>query len=125
MLLAASAKTLKPSQVNPNYMQSFIDVHKCCKRALPEQMVLHKHAIMLHKFYNENYPEMDWLALNFQQTTTQRQTNFKILRNNSYKIGNNILTNRLHVLNNKIELNDLNKSLSSFKVLYKSKLLAR
>ena len=87
--------------------------------------MLYKHAIMLHKLYNENYPEMNWLALNFQQTTTQRQTNFKILRNNSYKIGNNILTNRLHVLNNKIELNDLNKSLSSFKVLYKSKLLAR
>ena len=93
MLLAALAKGSKLSQLSPNYMQSFIDVHKCCKRALPEQMVLHKHAIMLHKLYNENLPESDWLALNFQQTTTQRRTNLNIIKNNKWKIRKNILTN--------------------------------
>ena len=59
MLLSSSANALKLSQINPNYMQSFVDVHKCCKRALPEQMFLYKHAIMLHKLYNENLPESD------------------------------------------------------------------
>ena len=84
-------------------MQSFVNEHSECNRALPEEMMLYKHPIMLHELQNENFPEMDWLALNYQQTTTQRQTNFNILRNNSYKVGNNILTNRLHALNNKIE----------------------
>ena len=85
-------------------------------------MMMYKH-VMLHKIYNEKCPEMDWLALNFQQTTTQRQTKLYVLRNNNFKIGNSLKTNRLHVLNNKIELNGPNKSLSAFKVHYKSKLL--
>ena len=69
-LLSASAKALKLSQDNPDYMQSFIDVLKSWKRALPELMGLYKHAILLHKLYNEKHPESYWLALNFQQTTT-------------------------------------------------------
>ena len=56
-------------------------------------------------------------------STSQKQTKFYVLKNNNFKIGNNILTNRLSTLNNKIELKDLNKSLSAFKVIYKSKLL--
>ena len=123
ILLSASANALKLSQHVPNQMQSFISIHEECKRALPEQMMLYKHAIMLHKLYDENYPETEWLALNFQQTTCQRQTKFYVLKSNNYKIGNNILTNRLSTLNNKIDLNDLNKSLSSFKVLHKTKIL--
>ena len=121
--MSASANALKLSQPVTNQMQSYVDVHKECKRAQPEQMMLYKHAIMLHKLYNENFPEMDWLALNFQQTTTQRQTNFYVIKNNKFRIGNNILTNRISILNNKIELKDLNMSLPDFKVLYKSKLL--
>ena len=123
LLMSASANALKLSQPVTNQMQSYVDVHKECKRAQPEQMMLYKHAIMLHKLYNENFPEMDWLALNFQQTTTSRQTNFCIVKNNNFRIGNNILTNRISILNNKIELKDLNMSLPAFKVLYKSKLL--
>ena len=121
--MSASANALKLSQPVTNQMQSYVDVHIECKRAQPEQMMLYKHAIMLHKLYNENFPEMDWLALNFQQTTTQRQTNFYVIKTNKFRIGNNILTNRLSILNNKIELKDLNMSLSAFKVLHKSKLL--
>ena len=121
--MSASANALKLSQPVTNQMQSYVDVHKECKRAQPEQMMLYKHAIILHKLYNENSPEMDWLALNFQQTTTSRQTNFCIVKNNNFRIGNNILTNRISILNNKIELKDLNMSLPAFKVLYKSKLL--
>ena len=123
LLMSASANALKLSQPVTNQMQSYVDVHKECKRAQPEQMMLYKHAIMLHKLYNVNFPEMDWLALNFQQTTTSRQTNFCIVKNNNFRIGNNILTNRISILNNKIELKDLNMSLPAFKVLYKSKLL--
>ena len=56
-------------------MQSFVNIHKECKRAQQVQMIMYKHAILLHKLYNENCPEIDWLTLNLQQTTYQRQAN--------------------------------------------------
>ena len=63
------------------------------------------------------------MDLNMHQTITSRQTKFKITKANKFLIGNNILTTRLSILNNKIELNDLNLSLDSFKVKYKQMLL--
>ena len=60
ILLSASATALKLSQLVTNQMQSFINVHTECERALPEQMMMYKHAKMLHKLYNEKCPEMDW-----------------------------------------------------------------
>ena len=48
LLLSALATALKLTQHIPNRMQSFIDIHIECKRALPEQMILNKHAILLH-----------------------------------------------------------------------------
>jgi hypothetical protein len=38
---------------------------------------------------------------------------------NKSKIGNNLLSSRLAIMNNKIKLEDLNMSLDSFKVKYK------
>ena len=120
LLLSASATALKLSQKMPDRMQSFINIHTECKRALPEQMINYKHAILLHKLYNDESPEIEWIALNYQQILTSRQTKFAVLKNNNKKVGNNILINRLFTLNNKIELKDLNESLPSFKVKQKS-----
>ena len=123
LLLSASAKALKVSQKHPDRMESFVDVHKHCKRALPEQMIEYKHAILLHKLYNEHQPVTDWIELNTYQISTSRQTHFKISRTNVFKIGNNKLTSRLSILNEKILLQDLNLSLDAFKVKYKKLLL--
>ena len=84
---------------------------------------MYKHAILLHKLYNGNLQKADWLDLNFNQNLTSRQTMFNIIKTNNYLVGNNILSNRLSVINNKIELNDLNMSLDSFKVKYKKEFL--
>ena len=119
LLLSASAAALKLTQKIPNRMQSFINIHIECKRALPEQMILYKHSILLHKLYNNKLPEVEWTALNFQQSLTTRQTKFVVIKNQNRKVGNNILTNRLHILNNKILLNDLNDSIDTFKVKHK------
>ena len=119
LILSASANALKLAQRTPDPYESFINVHKSCNRANPNQMMLYKHAILLHKLYNGNPPKADWLDLNFQQNLTSRQTKFIITKTNNYLVGNNILTSRLSVLNNKIELKDLNLSLDSFKVKYK------
>ena len=105
-------------------MQSFVNIHYECNRALPEQMILYKHAILLHKMYNQKSPEIEWIALNFQQLLTSRQLNFSIIKTNRCKLGNNILANRLHILNNKIKLSDLKDSISSFKINKKKILLS-
>ena len=104
-------------------MESYINIHKSCKRALPSQLIEFKHAIMLHKLYNEQLPVADWVDLNFDQILSSRQTHFKTTIRNIFKIGNNKLATRLNVLNGKILLQDLNMSLDSFKVKYKKLLL--
>ena len=81
---------------------------------------MYKHALMLHKLYNTQLPETEWIALNFQQILTTRQTKILIIKTNNKKVGNNILANCLHLLNNKINLSDLSESLASFKVKQKS-----
>ena len=88
-------------------------------------MIVYKHAILLHKLYNKNFPETEWIALNFQQLLTSRQLKFSIIKTNRCKVGNNILANRLHILNNKIKLSDLNESVSTFKINQKNILLSR
>ena len=123
LILSASANALKLAQRTTDPFESFVNVHKNCKRAHPNQILLFKHAILLHKLYNGNLPRAEWLDLNFNQNLTSRQTMFNIVKTNNYLVGNNILSNRLSVINNKIELNDLNMSLDSYKVKYKKILL--
>ena len=107
------------------YYEWFIDLHKSCGRATHNQMLTHKHAILLHKLYNANLPQSDWIDLNINKNLTLRQTNFNITKINNYLVGNNLLGTRLSILNNKVDLIDLNRSLDSFKVKYKTKFLSQ
>ena len=79
-LLSSSANALKISQRHPDRMESFVNIHKNCKRALPSQIIEYKHAILLHKLYNEQMPVSDWVELNFNQVLTSRQTHFKVTK---------------------------------------------
>ena len=88
-------------------------------------MLIYKHAILLHKLYNTNIHGTDWVDLNLDQILTSRQTTFNIMKSNIFMVGNNLLTTRLSILNNKVNLNDLNLSLETFKVKYKNKFLKR
>ena len=81
-----------------------------------EKMCVYKHSIQLHKLYNSTNQSIEWLHLNTQQNFNSRVTKFLISNSGKFKIGNNILTNRLTCLNNKIELDWLNLSLNSFKI---------
>ena len=91
LLLSASANALKNSQREPNPFESFINVHKSCKRATPNQMIQFKHAILLHNLYSNNLPQADWLDLNFNQILTSRQTSFKIIKTNNFLVENNLI----------------------------------
>ena len=119
-LLAASASALKLCTPGYNNFISYLDLHQINSRATPNQMMKYKHSVLLFKVYNDKNPPKDWLTLNFQQVLTRRQEMFEIIRNQNYKIGNNMISNRLSILNKLIPLHWLNLSLSSYKVKCKS-----
>ena len=123
LLLAASAKALRLCIKYQSNFLSYIDTHKITKRATPNQILLYKHAILLYKLYNSIDTTQEWVNLNFQQILTSRQVNFVISKTNGYKIGLNLVCNRIAVLNNKIPLNWLNLSFPSFKIKCKDKFL--
>ena len=122
-LLSASANALKICTPYYDYTMSYDLLHTINERATPNKFMLYKHAIELHKLFNLQQPPLDWVALNFDQSTSRRQRFFNITPSGNYKIGNNILSNRLSVLNNKIELDWLNQSLQSFKITCKKNFL--
>ena len=57
----------------------------------------------------------DWLLFTNQIISSGRQQQFDILRLNNYKIGLNILANKLYYLKSQINLDLLNLSLLAFK----------
>ena len=68
--------------------------------------------------------ENDWQDLNAQVVCTRRQKKFEIRNLSTYKIGNNILSNRLSCLNKKIDLDSLNLPFNSYKMMCKKLFLS-
>ena len=123
LLLSASAYALKLFNKFHDPSISYLELHKINNRALPSNFCLYRHSLLLHKLFNNSITTKDWLDLNFQLITTRRQQNFEIQNLSNYKIGNNILSNRLSCLNRKITLDMLNLPFESFKLKCKDVLL--
>ncbi len=123
MLLSASANALKLCNVFYDPSVSYIDLHTLHKRALPFKFCVYRHCLLLHKVFNNSIPKRDWLDLNFQMVNISRQTSFEIQNRSVYKVGNNILSNRLTCINKKVPLNILNLDIGPFKVICKNMLL--
>ena len=121
---SASANALKMSTPSYHRFMSFNLLHKLNNRALPEQMMVYKHALMLFKIYQFHTPTLEWIELQHSQVLTSRQTHFEVCSPSLHTVGKNILTHRLSVLNKKIELNWLNLSFNSFKVRCKESFLS-
>jgi hypothetical protein len=64
-------------------------------------MLTYRHCLLLHNVFNDSIPKRDWTDLNFQMINTSRQTSFEVLNQSVYKVGNNILSNRLACINKK------------------------
>jgi hypothetical protein len=64
----------------------------------------------------EEQPKGDWMDLNFQMINTRRQLYFETRNTSNYKVGNNILSNRLSSFNKKRQLQDLNLPFESYKI---------
>ena len=85
------------------------------KRAIPKNCLLYKHAQMLHKLYNQVEPDIGWTSLNFQHQFSMRRGQIIVAKTNNIRVGENILANRLNVLNNKIPLDWLNLPYGAYK----------
>ena len=81
-----------------------------------QQMLHYKTAILLHKIFNNENMPFEWQQLFFNQNFNQRnnRANFRDL--SKRKIGKNLITNRLTILNNKIPYDWLNVNIVSFKL---------
>ena len=120
-LLSASALALSICRKYNEEPTSYLKMHLKYLQPTPDNMVLYKSAMQLFKLFNTHEPKVEWIHLNFQIITGSRQSTFEVIRAFNYKIGNNILTNKLAVLNKKISLDWLNKSFLNFKWLCKHK----
>ena len=122
-LLSCSAQAVKLLG-NWNDMQiSYEQLHKINGRGTPHQMMKYKHSLLLHKLYNSTRHNEDWMDMNLNQSFSTRCTKFKIFDVSNVRVGKNILSNRLALINNEIEYDWLNKSLNSYKVLCKKQFL--
>ena len=80
------------------------------------EMMSYRLSIQLHKLYNGNQHNEDWVGLNYQKNFNNRQRFVQINDESAIRIGKNVLMNRLGILNNKIEYEWLNQSLNTFKI---------
>ena len=118
-LLSCSAQALKLIGNQMDLRISFDQLHKINNRATPMQMMRYKHSILLYKLYNSSDETDDWMDLNWNQYFNSRCAKFKIFDDSRLKIGKNILTNRLTLVNNQIAFNWLNKCINSYKIACK------
>ena len=115
-LLAASATALKIC--TPSYYQkmSYKVLHEINSRATPTQICHYKHSLMLFKIFNDQQPPVDWMQLNFNQAISRRQKYFECTDQSIFKVGKNILSNRLSAINRKVLLQWLNLPLETYKI---------
>ena len=92
-------------------------------RSTPEKILLYKHALAFYKLFWSTDLTIEFLVLNCNTILTTRQTNCILSKSNIQKVGLNALANRLHIINNRIPLNEMNKSFASFKVFCKKEFL--
>ena len=73
------------------------------ERAMPEQMCLYRHAILMFKLFNNIICENEFINLNFQFYDNDQCTKVSFIRNQKFDIGKNIILNRFYDLNNLID----------------------
>ena len=95
---------------------SYEDIHQMAGRATPDQLMHYKLSLQLQKTINHRIPTTDWLNLNINIRISSRKTKFITRKTNRLKVGMNCLSNRLWLLNDKIEMGWLNLSNNYFKV---------
>ena len=114
--MTTSANALKICTPTYHDRMSYLDLHSINNRATPAQMGNYKLALLLYKLLNEEIPNINWLDANFQQNLNARNNTYKFFKTNNYKVGDNIICNRLTASNGKIELEWTMDSFDSYKL---------
>ena len=114
----------RPSRLVLSNDVSFIGIHEMCNRALPEIVLLYRHALLLHKLMNDHSHTCEWVHLNFNQILTPRQTTFMARKRNRKRVGLNAFANRVFVLHGRISLDWFAMNISTFKVHCKKEFLS-
>ena len=79
----------------PDPSLSFINIHEINNRSTPEILTLYKNLLLLHKLYNKNTVENEWISLNLQHQLSVRGDLLKVTKTNKLMLGNNIRVNRI------------------------------
>ena len=116
MLKNASANALRITTKEITIFHTHTQIHKMAKRALPDQIIKYKHALMMYKLLRQCTPEIEFVQLNFQANLNQRLQHHNFVRKQNYNVGNNILLNRLCCLNNQIKQSMTNESYLTYKI---------
>ena len=114
-LLSISANALKICTPACHDRMSHMDLHNINKRATPAQMCIYKHATVLCKMIETRIPILDWTDLNFQQSFNGHDPNFNFFSTSTYRVGGNIICNRMSILNGKLQLASVEKALTPLK----------
>ena len=122
-LLSASASPLKLCYYGYNQDVSYEKLHETVKYPTPKQNTMFKHAIALHKTYNDPKQSKDWLDLFFNQNFNTRYAKASFFDTSNFKPGKNLLANRFTILTNKIPYDWLNLPISHYKKLCKKEFI--
>ena len=123
MIKLASANALRIVSNNIKIFHTHTEIHKMTKRALPDQMIKYKHALMMYKLLRNCMPDNEFMHLNFQANLNPRLQHHSFLRRQNYIVGDNILLNRMCNLNSSILKCMTNQSYLSYKLKCKEMFL--
>ena len=118
---AAQNKMIKFASANA--LRIITEIHQMTKRALPDQMIQYKHALMMYTLFRQCMPDNEFMHLNFQANMNQRLQHHTFIKIQHYNVGNNILLNRMHSLNNTILKSMTEGSYNSYKLKCKEMFL--
>ena len=122
-LLLASAAPLKLCTIIFDRSMSFETLDAINKCATSKQFTTYRHAILLHKWYNDETLNINWLDLFFNQQFNGRCDTVNFVYTKSYKIGNNIISNNFKILNGTIKFDWQNLLFNSHKLKCKEAFL--
>ena len=98
-------------------------LHTLNNRATPNQFCTYRHALLLHKVYNNENPINNTIDLYFNLQFNNRCRTVKLVDTRAYNIGKKNLSNRFVILNGKINIDWLNLPFESYKIKCKKLLL--
>ena len=86
MIKNASANASRTIMSDITIYHSHTQIHAIAGRALPDQMIKYKHALMLYKLIQQCLPNDEFVQLNFQANLNQRQQYHNFIRMQNYSV---------------------------------------